>query len=169
MVKMPFFCLNIIDDYNNGMNDVDLADQVRNVYHWDLFMPKRKWWWSMMVWYLQMIQADSFVLYTTYMVMYDQETMSHFEFNKHICLAWIDLESYWSKKKQGYQARASKFVSICTTRSITTSHFVIKRAPKLSERSLFPLNGNLRARLSEYEPHWPVPNTKKNASCQLHR
>ena len=43
MVEMPFFSLNIIDDYNNGINDVDLADQVRNVYHWDLFMRKRKW------------------------------------------------------------------------------------------------------------------------------
>ena len=29
---MPFFRLNIIDKYNNGMSDIDLSDQVRNVY-----------------------------------------------------------------------------------------------------------------------------------------
>ena len=45
MVKMPLFCLNIINDYNIGMNAIDLVDQVRNTYRWDLFMRKRKWWW----------------------------------------------------------------------------------------------------------------------------
>ena len=34
MVYMPFPPLNIIYDYNNGMNDVDLAYQGWNVYKW---------------------------------------------------------------------------------------------------------------------------------------
>lgn len=115
MVEMPFFRLSLIHDYNNVMNDVDLADQVRNVYRWDLFMRKRKWWWSTMMWFLQILQTNSFVLYKKYMIMHDQEKMSHFEFNKKICIAWIDPESYWLKKKRGYQARASESVSTCTT------------------------------------------------------
>ena len=52
MVEMPFFRLNLIHDYNIGMNAIDLADQIRNTYRWDLFMRKRKWWWSIMMWCL---------------------------------------------------------------------------------------------------------------------
>ena len=38
MVEMPFFRLNLIHDYNIGMNAIDLADHIRNTYRWDLFM-----------------------------------------------------------------------------------------------------------------------------------
>ena len=62
MVEMPFFRLNLIHDYNNGMNDVDLADQVRNVYRWDIFMRKRKWWWLIIMWCLQILQANTYLL-----------------------------------------------------------------------------------------------------------
>ena len=50
MVEMPFFRLNSIHDYNHVMNGVDLAYQVCNVYQYDLFMWKRRWWWSIMMW-----------------------------------------------------------------------------------------------------------------------
>lgn len=43
MDEIPFFCLNIVDDYNNDMNDIDLVDQVKFVYCWNFFMQKRKW------------------------------------------------------------------------------------------------------------------------------
>ena len=42
MVKMPFFCFNIIHDYNIGINAIGLAYQVRNTYCWDLFMHYRE-------------------------------------------------------------------------------------------------------------------------------
>ena len=35
MVEMPFFRLNMIHDYNIGMNAIDFADQIRNTYRWD--------------------------------------------------------------------------------------------------------------------------------------
>lgn len=82
MVEMPSFRLNITDDYNTSMNDIDLVDQVRNVYHWGLFILKRKWWRLMMMWCPQILQANLFVLYKKYMVIHDQKLMSHFVFNK---------------------------------------------------------------------------------------
>ena len=60
---MPFFPLNLIHDYNIGMNATDLADQIRNTYRWDLFMQKRKWWWSIMMWCLQML-LDNLYIFT---------------------------------------------------------------------------------------------------------
>ena len=52
MVKMPFLRLNMIHDYKIVMNVIDLSDQIRNTYRWDLFMRKRKWWWSISIWCL---------------------------------------------------------------------------------------------------------------------
>ena len=62
MAKMPFSRYNMIHDYNIGMNTIDLADQIRNTYLWDLFMRKRKWWWSIMMWCLQMLPANPYIL-----------------------------------------------------------------------------------------------------------
>ena len=47
MVKMGFLRPNIVDEYNNGMNHVDLSDQLRLIYRFDRWMRKQKWWWSM--------------------------------------------------------------------------------------------------------------------------
>ena len=62
MVKIPSFRLNLIHDYNVGMNVIDLEDQIRNTYLWYLFMRKRKWWRSIMMWCLQMLLANSYIL-----------------------------------------------------------------------------------------------------------
>ena len=71
MAKMPFFRLNLISNYNIGMNAIDLVDQIRNTYRWGLFMRKRKWWWSIMMWCLQMLLANSYILYKKYTKMHD--------------------------------------------------------------------------------------------------
>ena len=170
MVDMPFNRLNIIDNYNNHMNDVDMADQVRNVYRWDLFMRKRKWWWSMMMWCLQVLQANSYVLYKKYMIMHRLDPMSHYDFNKSIALAWIDQDTYWPKKKRSYQASNQSVTSTSVTlRSNESTCTIIKRAPRFTDQSLCPINGSLNHRLEEHRSHWPLVNLKKNASCQLHR
>ena len=61
MVEIPFFRLNLIHYYNIGMNAIYLADQVRNTYHCDLFMRKRKWWCSIMKWCLQMQLVNLYI------------------------------------------------------------------------------------------------------------
>ena len=87
MVEIPFFRLNLIHDYNYGMNDVDLADQVRNVYRWDIFVWNRKWWYLIMMWCLKIPQANACVLYTKYMKIHHIKAITHFDFNIQICLA----------------------------------------------------------------------------------
>ena len=71
MIEMPFFRLNLIHDYNIGMNTIYLADQKTNTYRWDIFMRKRKWWWSIMMWCLHMLLSHSYILYKNYMKMHD--------------------------------------------------------------------------------------------------
>ena len=94
MVEMLFFRLNLIHDYNIGMNAIDLADQIINTYCWDLFMRKRKWWWSIMMWCLQMLLSNLYILYNKYMKMHDLEEISHFGFNQQVCMAWIDPDNH---------------------------------------------------------------------------
>ena len=91
------------------------------------------------------------------------KAINHFKFNRQICLAWIYSENYWPKKKCAYQNQALSGDSTnSTTQSTNTvSSDFIKRAPRFTDRSLCPLLGNIRVRLQESEPHWPVPNLKK--------
>ena len=44
--KMKFLRMAYINDYNNEMGDVDIADQYCNVYRFDHWLQNRKWWWS---------------------------------------------------------------------------------------------------------------------------
>ena len=43
-VSMKYLRLNLIDVYNNEMNAVDLADQLRNCYRMNHWFRNRKWW-----------------------------------------------------------------------------------------------------------------------------
>ena len=55
--------LNKIDKYNNGMGDVDVDDQLRGVYRLDRWVRNRKWWWSMLFWYMGVLLTNSYKLY----------------------------------------------------------------------------------------------------------
>ena len=108
MVQVPYFCLNIVDDYNMHMNSVDRADQLRGVYRWDTFMRKRKWWWSILFWVMQMLQTNAFVAYCKYMKLHDQTPITHLEFCKQIALAWLDPYNNWPKLQSIVSARARR-------------------------------------------------------------
>ena len=45
---LKFLILNQINNYNNGMGNVDVADQLRGVYRLYRWVRNRKWWWSML-------------------------------------------------------------------------------------------------------------------------
>ena len=45
---LKFLRLNQIDNYNNGMGDVDVANQLRGLYRLDRWLRNRKFWWSML-------------------------------------------------------------------------------------------------------------------------
>ena len=104
MVEMPFFRFNLIHDYNIGMNAIYLADQIRNTYRWDIFMRKRKWWWSIMMWCLQMLLDNLYVFYKKYMKMNDLKAISHFYFDQLVCMGLIDPGNHCTKKKRTHQA-----------------------------------------------------------------
>ena len=165
MVEMIVVCFNLIHDYNHGINDVDLADQARNEYQWDILMPKRKWWWSIMMWHLQILQADMYLLYNKYIMVYHLKVTYYFEFNRYIYLAWIDPPNYWTKKERTYQYQdrsGDSMKATCNTQpNTTTLSDFIRIAPRFTDKSLCPIYGNIRMYLQDYEPHWPVPSLKK--------
>ena len=163
MVDMPFFRLNLIHDYNHGMNYVDLANQVRNVHQWDIFIRRSKWWWSIMMWCLKMIHTNAYVLYRKYMTIHNLKEITHFEFNRKIYLAWIDSENYYTKKRRSYQHQdcSGDSTSSTTQSTNTVSADFINRATGFTDKYMCPLSGNICVRLQKSEPHWSVPNLKK--------
>ena len=42
MVETPFLHINLIDDYKNSTNDIEISEQIKNVYQWDIFMWNQK-------------------------------------------------------------------------------------------------------------------------------
>ena len=64
-VNMKFLRCNVTDEYNNGMNGVDVADQLRGSYRIDRWMRKRKWWWALWMWGFQLLLVNAYVLYKT--------------------------------------------------------------------------------------------------------
>ena len=68
VLDIGYLRLNFIDDYNNGMNYVEMADQLRNQYRPDHWMRNRKWWWAFLIWSIGVSATNAWKLYD---VMYD--------------------------------------------------------------------------------------------------
>ena len=62
MEEKTYYRLEIIDNYNKRMGFVDLADQLREHYRIDYWMRKRKWWWSLFFWAIQVLLTNAWVL-----------------------------------------------------------------------------------------------------------
>ena len=60
---LKFLRMSFINDYNYGMGDVDIADQLRNSYRFDHWMRKKKWWWSKMFWGIGVILVNAYIVY----------------------------------------------------------------------------------------------------------
>ena len=119
-----------------------------------------------MMWCLQMLLDNSYILYKRYTKMHDLEEISHFYFNQQVCMAQIDPDNHWPEKKLTYQARESSVQS--ATLSTSSSSEFMKRASIFTEKSLHPITGSLSRRLEESKPHWPIKTANMAASCQLH-
>ena len=188
MVTLPFYRLNVVDEYNNNMNNVDVADQVRGNYRFDKWMRKRKWWWSMFWWSFQMCLTNAYVLYKKYMKMHDIKPMSHYEFQKRVALAWINQQECWPVRSNAYVNNLSlawrvttTTPSVCMTENTVSSlgsqstttempHIICcNKATPFNDKTLDPKTGKLRIRLDNTQPHWPLENQKSEANCQLHK
>ena len=177
-VMMPFYRLNIIDFYNNNMGNVDLADQLRNHYRYDSSWHRnRKWWWSIWWWGFQLLLTNSYVLYRKFHIIHNSKPpFTHYEYIKKICLAWINREMFWptmigdgvtKRKEQDEQMqtrRAKKRLEI-DTNSFESSG----SKGTINDRTLHPINGNLKMRLNYSVQHLPEISCSKNPRCALHR
>lgn len=164
-VKMRFLRCSINDDYNNGMNGVDIADQLRGSYRIDRWMRKRKWWWSIWMWGVQVLLVNAYVLYKTahlYMWKKNKKSiMSQYEFRRQIALAWLSGDESSSQGKRARTISDNDGISISTPSS--------NKARKVSDASLDPNHGNLRMRLDD-DQHFPVLATSgKRPCCSLCR
>ena len=169
-VDLDYFRLNIIDEYNNNMNNVDVADQLRVVYRFDRWMRKRKWWWSIFFWSFELLLTNAYVLYKKYHTMHKSKPMSHFEFQRAIAMAWISPTEYWppsGPKSKEAQVPSTMSQSSWSTRSQAQPKVLFKRGTAFTDKTLHP-TGALSCRLHGNFHHWPIENTKKYAHCQLH-
>lgn len=176
MVPLQFLRLNVNDEYNVGMGDVDVADQLRNQYRCDHWIRKRKWWCALFWWGFQVLLVNSYVSYKTYMEEMgytSKQILSHYEFLRQIALAWLDSDTYWPDRY--YKKRKNEDIDSTSSskrlRKSTSKITLSTNSIHVTDNSLDP-RGKLRIRLDHTNHgHWPtkVPNTVKNPNCQLHR
>ena len=116
MEEMEFLQLNLNDDFNQDMCHVDRGDQLRNVYRFDHWMRKVKWWWLIWFWGMGVLMVNSYVEYLNYMLEQGidrKAILSHYEFQKDIALAWIDPDTFWPDK---YQSKGKQHLSNCASK-----------------------------------------------------
>ena len=99
MIKVTFYRLNMIDNYKNNMNNVDIYDQLRILYRYYWWMHKQKWWWSIAFRALQMLQTNGYIIYCKYDKMNLKEPISHYKFIETIELTWLDKGKYDPKRQ----------------------------------------------------------------------
>ena len=63
MKEISFLWLNVIDVYNNYMNLVDIADQLRNQYCSDHWIHNKKWWWEFFIWAIRVAAVNGWKIY----------------------------------------------------------------------------------------------------------
>ena len=62
-VNVPFYRLNIVDEYNAGMGNVDIADQLRLQYRIHYWIRNQKWWWAIFFGVFECYLTNSYILY----------------------------------------------------------------------------------------------------------
>ena len=115
--------------YNQHMNSVDIADQLRMVYRPDgLWLRCRKWWWSLMLWALGQAVTNAYIMYKA--VCRDahvEPAYTHLEFQVAVAEAWCTTPQIVFDPKK---AAAAKPVVASTEKSATEK----KKQPYLTEK-----------------------------------
>ena len=148
-VWITFHRLNVIDFYNFNMGNVDIADQLRNVYRYDSqWHRNRKWWWSLWWWGYQVLLTNAYVLYVKYHRMHRSKGfVSHYDFIQKIALAWIAPDLHWpgwnKKRKAVTQIHQDEevTVSICTSTTASATNTRRRRLLQDNENSSYCSSG----------------------------
>jgi hypothetical protein len=177
-VSMAFLRPEVRDLYNNGMNNVDITDQLRGTYRFVHWMRKHKWWWSIWMWGVQVLLVNAYVLYrTAHSIMWKTDKkllLSQYRFQEEIVKAWMEEEKSDSEGQKerklsenqvsSYRSSSSESVEILgrtrsSVASIQSEVTVLQRGCKIRDKSLDPTSGDLKIRL-DADFHYPVPPGK---------
>jgi len=165
-VNHKFLRCQVIDEYNNGMNGVDVADQLRGSYRIDRWMKKRKWWWSIWMWGVQVLLVNAYILYkSTHLLTWKKKKtslLSQYEFRSQIALAWLKGAQDTTGNQASEQTKKRKIYDDSTTSTRST------KSCRVTDASLSPRNGALRSRLDN-DYHYPVPSAADRPCCSVCR
>ena len=81
--------LSLANLYNQLMNQVDRADQLRNHLRPDgLWLRMRKWWWAFFLWGMGQSVVNAYVLYKKVCERAKQNPMTHLDFQVAVITCW---------------------------------------------------------------------------------
>ena len=190
MQLISFLRVNVNDDYNNKMNSVDIADQLRNNYRVDHWLRFRKWWWSIFLWGFGVLLTNAYLVYCRVQEeagVPKKDWMTHYDFLLSIATAWVDsnetdircLRRIRQKKRKQLEEMTADTTpsppkrvrpSNRITKSPKTGTIKRTKAPRVSDHSLHPTSGLLRCRLDHVGHfHCPEESDCNVPSCSLHR
>ena len=172
-VSMKFLRPGVINVYNNGMNNVDQADQLRGSYRIDRWMRKRKWRWAIWMWGVQVLLVNAYMLYkSAHLFIWKTPAkfiLSQYDFRHAIALKWLGVEhqSANPSDNEGSEPKRRKSDAISLSSAYSTDTLTGKRATYVTDAALDPLNGSLRQRLNEFTDHYPERSKLKAPCCSL--
>ena len=144
--------------YNNDYNNVDIIAQLHGTYQFNHWMWKRKWWWAIWMWGVQVLMVNAYILYkTSHLIIWhkDEKTLlSHYEFHRQLALAWVGSpeDAHMAGQKHSWDDASS-----------TTSS---GKSTRINDTTLDPLKGTLWMRLDD-DSHYPVLPNAKRPCCRL--
>jgi len=162
LVKLTFMRPEIVDDYNNGMNKVNQADQLQGSYRCDLWTHNRKWWWSIWLWGIQIILVNAYVIWKSK----ESNIMTHYNFQKQVALHLINSENFPLENREKLK-RKSTDSDVRSLRSFTTNTSS-RKAYTINDKTLDPEQGDLQIQLNGKYFHCSIHPKIKDPSCQLH-
>ena len=177
--EVPFYRLNIVNEYNLKMGRTDLGDQLRGSYRYDHWLRNRKWWWSIFFWTFGMLHTNSYILFCLFWEAHGYDPpFSHYEYRRQCFLAWLQPEVYFSQSSNSV-ATSTTASSSCSSKPVKRSlRFAVTetrtKSVKFTDATLCHLTGSLKTRLDFHKPHWPLPacttvgGKKTYPRCQLH-
>ena len=177
---LEFLRMGHIDNYNNTMGHVDVADQLRGSYRLDAKVRNIKWWWSPMFWAVGVQITNAYVSYKSLCKQYGiEKSLSHLEFRERLAMAWVNMPEYLER----YGVAKPRTANTPPPRQIAFSPISLasalgspgdsttegSRSVAVKDATLDPVQGALKIRLDTSYSHLHVPKTNSTARCGLHR
>ena len=174
--KLEFLRLSMADSCNNGMGNVDLADQKRLVYRFDSNIRNTKWWWSIWFWGVGVQMVNSYVAYCSFMKEAKaKHILSHCEFRKQIAISLLGDKNIIKRPRTAIADvciehetdSVSTLSDPILTRGLAKKSKKQNKASYVTDESFLP-KGNLSHRMNAGLFH-NLMAPSKSAKCAIHR